>query len=76
LIIHRKVGLVTDISSPEDFNLDWIYYKNIEAKRGDILGKAETSGASVADFTITGTSEADVVRKIEMIRNEFKLICV
>ncbi|PES33299.1 ATP-grasp domain-containing protein [Bacillus thuringiensis] len=74
LIIHRKEGIVLDISSIDDFDFDWIYYKNINARRGDILTKADSSTASVADFTITGTSEADVIRKIEMIRKNFKLI--
>ncbi|EIT84141.1 hypothetical protein A374_16889 [Fictibacillus macauensis ZFHKF-1] len=73
LIIFSKEGIVSDISSIEDFNFDWIYYKEIKAKRGDVLKSANKSTSSVAEFSVTGTSEADVLRKINMIRNDFTL---
>ncbi|MFP8644568.1 acetyl-CoA carboxylase biotin carboxylase subunit family protein [Priestia aryabhattai] len=73
LVIFSQEGIVSDISSIEDFNFDWIYYKEIKAKRGDILRNANKSTASVAEFTVWGDSEADVLRKINMLREEFRL---
>lgn len=73
LVFHNREGLVIDISSDDDFQFDWIYYKNIKAKPGDLLTLADNSVSSLADFTITGTSEKDVIRKIEMVKSNFKL---
>lgn len=76
LVIHSREGIVSEISHPEDFDFAWVQYKNIRAKRGDLLKGAESSVSAVAEFTVTGTSEADVIRKMDMIRSQFKLVTV
>ncbi|SCB02621.1 Putative amino acid ligase of ATP-grasp superfamily [Bacillus mycoides] len=72
LVIHKKEGIVSEISKEEDFDFNWVLYKHINTKRGDIIKNAENSVSSVADFTISGESENDLIKKIEMIRNDFK----
>ena len=71
LVIHKKEGIVSEISKVDDFNFPWVLYKNINAKRGDIIKNADNSVSSVADFTISGSSEAELIKKIKMIKSDF-----
>lgn len=72
LVIHKKEGIITEISNEEEFNFDWVLFKNIQGKPGDVLKKADNSVASIADFTIIGDSENDLENKVHMLRTMFK----
>ncbi|OZI13647.1 hypothetical protein CEW92_00605 [Bacillaceae bacterium SAS-127] len=71
IVIHKKEGIITEISNEDEFNFDWVLFKNIQGKPGDVLKRADNSVASIADFTIIGDSEKDLENKVNMLRNRF-----
>ncbi|GIP65344.1 hypothetical protein J32TS6_38990 [Virgibacillus pantothenticus] len=73
VVIHKKEGIITEISNEDEFNFDWVLFKSINGKPGDVIKRADNSVASIADFTIIGNSEKDLKNKVNMLRNSFKL---
>ncbi len=72
LIIHKKEGIVAEISPESEFDYDWITYKNINAKEGESLTSANSSISSIADFTIIGGTQEELINRMAYIRNKFK----
>jgi biotin carboxylase len=74
LIIVGKPGKIKKISEAKEFNYSWISYKSVNNKCYDILSETQSSTQSVAEFTIIGESEEDVLKKIKLIEDRFSLV--
>ncbi|SDY61311.1 ATP-grasp domain-containing protein [Evansella caseinilytica] len=72
LVLYKKEGVIKEISSKNEFKHNWIKYCSVKGNVGDTVESADSSTASIAEFTIIGNNESDLKEKMDYIIKEFK----
>lgn len=73
LIAYGKNGVVENISTPEDFNDDWIAKCEIKAALGELISEPKFSTDEIAQWIVTGDTQDEVSHRINDIKHRFIL---